>query len=59
MDDCGTRLIEPSQESKDIEEKIKALKPQVDRFKKAITTTSVDGDPEEKRRRTELTRYVD
>ena len=28
-------------------------------FKKAITTTTVDGDPEETRRRTELTRYVD
>ena len=36
---------------------IKALKPQLDGFKKAITTTTVNGDLETQRR-TKLTRYV-
>ena len=58
MDDRGTQLIERPQEFKDVEEKIKALKPQLDGFKKAITTATVEGDPEETRRRAELTRYV-
>ena len=30
----------------------------MDRFKKNITTTTVDGDPEETKRRMELTKYV-
>ena len=34
------------------------LKPQLDRFKQAITTNTVAGDPEEVGRRGELTGYV-
>ena len=37
---------------------MEGLKPQLDRLKQAITTTTVDGDLEETERRTELTRYV-
>ena len=47
-----------SQEFKDVKERIEYLKPQLDRLKQTITTTTVDGDPEETERRTELTRYA-
>ena len=56
MYDRRAQLIWWSQEFKGIKEKIEALKPQLDRFKQNITTTTIDGDPEETGRRTELTR---
>ena len=37
---------------------MKELKPQLDRFKQNITTTTIDGDPGETGRRTVLTRYA-
>ena len=49
----------PSKHSKDVKEKIEDLIPQLDRFKQNITTTTVDGDPEETNRREGLTRCVD
>jgi hypothetical protein len=39
-------------------ERIEGLKPQLDRLKQNITTTKVDEDPEETRRRAKLARYV-
>ena len=46
------------QEFKDVKEKIKHLKPQLDRLKQNITMTTIDGDPEEEGRRKELTRHA-
>ncbi|KAF9652211.1 hypothetical protein BDM02DRAFT_3161863 [Thelephora ganbajun] len=50
-----TALIEHYEQFEDVEDKIKDLKPQLDRFKQNITTTPVGGDPEETGRRKELT----
>ena len=44
------------QEFKDVKEKIEGLKPQLERLKRSIATTTIDGDPEETGRRAELTR---
>ncbi|KAF8340814.1 hypothetical protein F5887DRAFT_978796 [Amanita rubescens] len=52
-------LIKHYEQFKDVEDKIKDLKPQLDRFKQNITTTSTDGDPEEMGRRKELTRTLE
>ncbi|KAF9649810.1 hypothetical protein BDM02DRAFT_1757335 [Thelephora ganbajun] len=54
-----TTLIERYEQSEDVKDKIKDLKPQLDRFKESITTTPVDGDPEETGRRQELTRALE
>ena len=54
--DRRAQLIWRSQEFKGIKEKIEGLKLQLDRLKQNITTTKIDGDPEETGRRTELTR---
>ena len=37
---------------------IEGLTPQLERLNQVITTTTIDGDPEETNRRTELTRYI-
>ena len=37
---------------------MEGLKPQLERLNRVITTTTIDGDPEETTRRTELTRYA-
>ncbi|KAF9645952.1 hypothetical protein BDM02DRAFT_3271339 [Thelephora ganbajun] len=50
-----TALIDRYEQFEDVKDVIKDLKPQLDRFKQNITRTSVDGDPEETRRRKELT----
>ncbi|KAF9645137.1 hypothetical protein BDM02DRAFT_3271911, partial [Thelephora ganbajun] len=50
-----TALIQYYEQSEDVKDKIKDLKPQLDRFKQNIITTHVDGDPEETGRRRELT----
>ncbi|KAF9649800.1 hypothetical protein BDM02DRAFT_3166192, partial [Thelephora ganbajun] len=50
-----TALIKHCEQSEDVKDKIKDLKPQLDRFKQTIITTPVDGDPEETGRRKELT----
>ena len=42
----------------DVKEKIGDLMPQLDRLKQSITTSTVDGDPEETKRRSELARCV-
>jgi hypothetical protein len=47
-----------SQQFEDLKEKIEDLKPQLDRFKQNVTTTTIDGDPGETERRKELTRYA-
>jgi len=47
-----------SQQFEDVRERIKDLEPQLGRLKLSITTTGVDGDPEETGRRKELTRYA-
>jgi len=47
-----------SQEFEGVKEKLEGLQPQLDRLKQNITTTAIDGDPEETGRRTELTRYA-
>ncbi|KAF9645175.1 hypothetical protein BDM02DRAFT_3263101, partial [Thelephora ganbajun] len=52
--DGVTALIERYGQPEDVKDKIKDLKPQLDRFKQNITTP-VDGDPEETKRRKELT----
>ena len=46
------------QQFEDVKEKVEELVPQLDRFKQNITTTTVDGDPEETNRRMGLARYV-
>ena len=56
MDGCRAQLTRTSQKFKDVKDKIEGLGPQLDRLKLNITTTTIDGDPEETRRRTELTR---
>ncbi|KAF9649817.1 hypothetical protein BDM02DRAFT_3260180 [Thelephora ganbajun] len=48
-----TALIERYEQFEDV--KVKDLKPQLDRFRQNITTTPVDGDPEETGRRQQLT----
>ena len=53
-----TQLIQRLQEFKDVKEKIEGLKPQLDRLKRNVVTTTIDGDPEEIERRSELTRYA-
>ena len=45
------------QHSEDIKEKIEDLIPQLGRFKQNITTTTIDGDPEETDRHRGLTWY--
>ncbi|KAF9645955.1 hypothetical protein BDM02DRAFT_3189254 [Thelephora ganbajun] len=50
-----TALIKHYEQFEDVEDRIKDLKPQLDRFKQNITTIPVDGDPEETRRRKVLT----
>ncbi|KAF9645965.1 hypothetical protein BDM02DRAFT_382706 [Thelephora ganbajun] len=52
--DRVTALIEHYERFEDVKDKIKDLKPQLDRFKQSITTTPVDGDPEETGRCKEL-----
>jgi hypothetical protein len=47
-----------SQHSKDVKEKMEDLVSLLDRFKQNITTTTIDGDPEETERRRKLTRCV-
>ena len=56
--DCRAQLIWGSQEFEGIKEKIESLELQLDRLKQNITTTTIDEDPEETGRRTELTRCV-
>jgi hypothetical protein len=51
-------LHERSQEFDDVREKLEGLKPQLDRLKQNITTTKIDKDPEETRRREELARCI-
>ena len=46
------------QQFEDVKEKVEELVPQLDRFKQNITTTIVDGDPEETNRRIGLARCV-
>ena len=46
------------QEYKDVKERIQGLRPQLYRLKQVITTTTIDGDPEETDRRSQLTRYA-
>jgi len=46
------------QDSEDVKEKIEDLIPQLGRFKQNITTTTIDGDPEESERRRGLARYA-
>ena len=58
MNYCHARLTRWPQEFDDVNEKIKDLKPQLDRFRQTITTATIDGDPEETGRRKELTRYA-
>ena len=53
-----TQLIQRLQEFKDVKERIEGLKPQLDRLKQNIATTTIDGDPEETERRSELIRYA-
>ncbi|KAF9645962.1 WD40 repeat-like protein [Thelephora ganbajun] len=50
-----TALIEHYEQSEDVKDVIKDLKPHLDRFKQNITTTPVDGDPEETGRCEKLT----
>jgi hypothetical protein len=49
---------ERSQQFEDVREKIEGLKPQLDKLKQNITTTKIDEDPDETRRRAELARCV-
>ena len=46
------------QNSKDVKEKVEDLIIQLDSFKQSVTTTTIDGDPEETSRRRGLLRYV-
>ena len=46
------------QQFEDVKEKVEELVPQLDRFKQYITTTTVDGDPEETNRRIGLARIM-
>ncbi|KAF9642509.1 hypothetical protein BDM02DRAFT_3176724 [Thelephora ganbajun] len=48
-------LIKRYEQFEDVKDKIKDLKPQLDRFKQTITTTPIEGDPGETERRKELT----
>ncbi|KAF9645044.1 hypothetical protein BDM02DRAFT_3263177 [Thelephora ganbajun] len=50
-----TALIKHYEQPEDVKDQIKDLKPQLARFKQNITTTTIDGDPEETGRRKELT----
>ncbi|KAF9644139.1 hypothetical protein BDM02DRAFT_3190869 [Thelephora ganbajun] len=52
-----TALIKHYEQFEDVQDKIKDLKPRLDRFKQNITTTIIDRDPGETERRKELTRY--
>ncbi|KAF9784512.1 hypothetical protein BJ322DRAFT_850660 [Thelephora terrestris] len=49
-----TALIKHYEQFQNVKEKIQELLPQLDRFKKHIRTTKVDGDPEETNRREDL-----
>ncbi|KAF9649789.1 hypothetical protein BDM02DRAFT_3142078, partial [Thelephora ganbajun] len=51
-------LIKRYEQFEGVKDKIKDLKPQLDRFKQHITTTTIGGDPGETERRKELTKYA-
>jgi hypothetical protein len=51
-------LYEHLQQFEEVREKINDLKPQLYWLIQMITTTNIDGDPEEVRQRVELVRYV-
>ncbi|KAF9645553.1 hypothetical protein BDM02DRAFT_3120016 [Thelephora ganbajun] len=54
-----TALIERYEQFEDVKDKIKDLKPQLDRFKQNITTSPVNGGSEETGRCRELTRALE
>lgn len=51
-------LIHPSQESKDVEDKLGDLVIWLTKLKNSVVTTSTDDDHEEARRREQLTRFL-